>query len=417
MSSDLTLKKKIVFIMIPIVIFLGVMEIGLRKFGNFAPARDVCYHPVMGSSYCPDTRRKRVINSVAGWYGANSDGLMDKEYSAERVPGTVRIAVMGDSFVSAEGVSQEYHFHNLWEKWLPEKLGKPVEVISFGVRGTGTWQQLHMFNLKVKKYKPDLTILAFCWCNDISNNVDQFKSGNPNPLLNEFETDSFLQNIQVKRKNFNKWLWNHSALYQLSKDRYNHLELTIKNYFRPEYMKLSWKRKEFENKNNGKAENLFRTSPYPFITKVSLGSEGRVSELGPPPDEIPKDKKDSTSMVDDLFFFNSEGWQITKKLILKFNADAKSIGSDFLVLQLVGAFRAKNYPDLPDKSLTWFLKKENIKSLNLYEYFKNLEDGEFSPNFIPNDMHFSKKGHETFAKVTVDFLVEALKSSPNKNQL
>ena len=107
MSLDLTLRKKIVFSMIPIVIFLGVMEIGLRKFGDFAPARDVCYPPVMGSSYCPDPRRKLVINSVAGWYGANSDGLMDKEYSVERVPGTVRIAVMGDSFVSAEGVSQE----------------------------------------------------------------------------------------------------------------------------------------------------------------------------------------------------------------------------------------------------------------------------------------------------------------------
>jgi len=374
----------------------------------------------MGSSYCPDTRRKLVINSVAGWYGANSDGLMDKEYSVERVPGTVRIAVMGDSFVSAEGVSQEYHFHNLWEKWLPKKLDKPVEVISFGVRGTGTWQQLHMFNLKAKKYKPDLTILAFCWCNDIINNVDQFKSGNPNPLLNEFKTDSFLQNLQVKRKNFNKWLWNHSALYQLSKKRYNHLELTIKNLFRPEYMKQARKRKDFKNKNNknnGKTENLFLTTPYPFITKVLYDKEDRMSELGPPPDETPKDIKDKISIYDDLFFFNSEGWQLTKKLILKFNADAKSIGSDFLVLQLVGAFRAKHYPDLPDKSLAWFLKKENIKSLNLYDYFKNLEDGEFSPNFLPNDMHFSKKGHETLAKLTMDILVETLKSSPNKNQL
>jgi len=293
-------------------------------------------------------------------------------------------------------------------------------VISFGVRGTGTWQQLHMFNLKAKKYKPDLTIVAFCWCNDIINNVDQFKSGNPNPLLNEFKTDSFLQNLQVKRKNFNKWLWNHSALYQLSKKRYNHLELTIKNWFRPEYMKQAWKRKDFKNKNNennGKTENLFLTTPYPFITKVLYDKEDRMSELGPPPDETPKDIKDKISIYDDLFFFNSEGWQLTKKLILKFNADAKSIGSDFLVLQLVGAFRAKHYPDLPDKSLAWFLKKENIKSLNLFDYFKNLEDGELSPNFLPNDIHFSKKGHETLAKLTMDILVETLKSSPNKNQL
>ena len=119
-------------------------------------------------------------------------------------------------------------------------------------------------------------------------------------------------------------------------------------------MKQARKRKDFKNKNNknnGKTENLFLTTPYPFITKVLYDKEDRMSELGPPPDETPKDIKDKISIYDDLFFFNSEGWQLTKKLILKFNADAKSIGSDFLVLQLVGAFRAKHYPGLPDKSL------------------------------------------------------------------
>ncbi|HCG72140.1 MAG TPA: lipolytic protein G-D-S-L family, partial [Nitrospina sp.] len=59
--------------------------------------------------------------------------------------------------------------------------------INFGVGGTGTWQQSQMFHIKARKYKPDVTVLAFCWCNDVGNNIDKFKSGDRSPLLDEYE--------------------------------------------------------------------------------------------------------------------------------------------------------------------------------------------------------------------------------------
>ena len=388
---------------------MGIMELAVRKFGEFSPSRIRCYDPVVGSTYCPNAKQISKVGSVEGWVVSNSDGLLDQEYPIEKPPGALRVAVMGDSFVSAEAIPQEKNFHSLWEKWLPEKLKKPVEVISFGVMGTGTWQQLHMFHIKAKKYKPDLTVLAFCWCNDVLNNVDQFKSGNPNPLLNEFGSDSLLQRIQVKRKNFNKWLWNHSALYQLSRKRYNHLELTVKNMFRPEHMKPFFQREEYKKKDNkhrvgkhsGREESL-------IYRKVSWSREKegvvkKISTQGKPLNFV-----DTPSMDDDQFFIDSEGWRLTKKLIVKFRDDAKSIGSEFLVIQFVGGFKGRGYYELPDEGLESFLQEQGIRSVNLYGYYRGLSSEEFYPNFIPGDMHFSEQGHENFARMTVDALAAAL---------
>jgi hypothetical protein len=60
-------------------------------------------------------------------------------------------------------------------------------VINFGVGETGNWEQTQMFHIKARKYKPDLTVVAFCWCNDVENNIDKVKSGDMNPLLDEYE--------------------------------------------------------------------------------------------------------------------------------------------------------------------------------------------------------------------------------------
>ena len=57
-----------------------------------------------------------------------------------------------------------------------------------------------------------------------------------NPLLDQYEVEWY-KRLQVKRKNFNKWLWNNSGLYQFTRTRYNHLEHYFKRMFLPDYMK------------------------------------------------------------------------------------------------------------------------------------------------------------------------------------
>ena len=151
---------------------LIVMEIGLRVAG-FAHA----------SLYAPDERRGWVLRpSVTAWVGTEAGrrlvstsaaGLRDREHAIEKPPGTVRIAVLGDSFTEALQVAAEETFWAVLERLLrscPAYAGRAVEVINFGVGGYGTAQELLTWREQASHYAPDLVVLAFYTENDVLNN-------------------------------------------------------------------------------------------------------------------------------------------------------------------------------------------------------------------------------------------------------
>tara|TARA_Y100000588_G_scaffold66273_1_gene66635 strand:+ start:2955 stop:4040 length:1086 start_codon:yes stop_codon:yes gene_type:complete len=360
------------------------MEWGVRAFWEFEPNRVLCYHPVMGRSYCPNTKGYLTENKVKMHIKVNAGGLLGKAYPVNRVPGKYRIALLGDSFTSGEAVDPESKFSGVWEKNLSNKIPTGVEVINFGVGGTGTWQQLQMFHIKARKYKPDLTVVAFCWCNDIGNNIDKFKSGSMSPLLNEYEV-KWYKRLQVKRKNFNKWLWNNSALYQFTRTRYNHLEHYFKRMFLPDYMKKP-------ASYNEKKQNR------PLYTKIKIANN--------------KETKDTTSIFDDLFFFDSEGWDITRKLILKLKQEVQENRGELAVIHFGGLYQYRNFPTLPLKQFDTFLESEGISHFNNFDLFVKLEEELLNKNFIPNDGHFNEIGHRHFADFSTGFLLNLI----NKNK-
>ena len=382
MTQKLTKTKIFIFLTIPFLTFLLIMEWGVRAFWEFEPNRVLCYHPVMGRSYCPDTKGYLKENKVKMHIEVNADGLLGKAYPVNRVLGKYRIALLGDSFTSGEAVDPESKFSGVWEKNLSNKIPTGVEVINFGVGGTGTWQQLQMFHIKARKYKPDLTVVAFCWCNDIENNIDKFKSGSMSPLLNEYEV-KWYKRLQVKRKNFNKWLWNNSALYQFTRTRYNHLEHYFKRMFLPDYMKPA--------SYNEKKQNR------PLYTKIKIANN--------------KDTKDTTSIFDDLFFFDSEGWDITRKLILKLKQEVQENEGELAVIHFGGLHQYRNFPALPLKQFDAFLESEGISHFNNFNLFLKFDNELLNKNFIPNDGHFNEIGHQHFAELSIDFLFNLIDKS------
>ena len=379
MTQKLTKTKRLIFLTIPFLTFLLIMELGVRAFWEFEPNRVLCYHPVMGRSYCPDTKGYLKENKVKRQIEVNADGLLGKAYPVNRVLGKYRIALLGDSFTSGEAVDPESKFSGVWEKNLSNKIPTGVEVINFGVGGTGTWQQLQMFHIKARKYKPDLTVVAFCWCNDIENNIDKFKSGSMSPLLNEYEV-KWYKRLQVKRKNFNKWLWNNSALYQFTRTRYNHLEHYFKRMFLPDYMKPA--------SYNEKKQNR------PLYTKIKIANN--------------KDTKDTISIFDDLFFFDSEGWDVTRKLILKLKQEVQENEGELAVIHFGGLHQYRNFPALPLKQFDAFLESEGISHFNNFNLFLKFDNELLNKNFIPNDGHFNEIGHRHFADFSTDFLLNLI---------
>jgi len=130
----------------------------------------------------PDDDRGWALRpGVRGRFGAeggsfvviNQDGLRDRDHSRTKPSGTLRIAVLGDSYAEAIEVPVEQTFWSLLGGDLDRSgagHGRQVEVLNFGVRGYGTVQELLTLRCCVWDYFPDLVLLAFYSGNDVSDN-------------------------------------------------------------------------------------------------------------------------------------------------------------------------------------------------------------------------------------------------------
>ncbi len=102
--------------------------------------------------------------------------MRDIEHDLAKPEGTYRIAVIGDSYVTAQEVAfDETIFRQL--QLMLDGQARNVEVLGFGVRGFGTDQEYRLLENYALRYDPDLVILVFV-PNDIRNNLLALE-GNP----------------------------------------------------------------------------------------------------------------------------------------------------------------------------------------------------------------------------------------------
>ncbi len=116
----------------------------------------------------------------------NSQGLRDREHAVAKPPGTVRIAILGDSFAEALSVPAESAFWAVLERELNacKAFGdKRVEIINFGVSGYGTADELLTLRYRAWKYAPDIVLLAFFPGNDVRNNSRSLEPEKDRPFF------------------------------------------------------------------------------------------------------------------------------------------------------------------------------------------------------------------------------------------
>jgi lysophospholipase L1-like esterase len=120
----------------------------------------------------PFTQGCQTIEGSA-WVAINSHGYRDRERSVAKPEGTLRIAVLGDSFAEARQVALEDTFVAVLERLLAGDRrfdGRTIEVLNFGVSGYGTTQELLALRRDVLAFQPDQVILAMFTGNDIADN-------------------------------------------------------------------------------------------------------------------------------------------------------------------------------------------------------------------------------------------------------
>jgi hypothetical protein len=135
--------------------------------------------------------------------------------------GTLRVAVVGDSYIEARQVALEDSFGARLEAELGECAGRPVEVLAFGVSGYGTAQEYLLYDYRIRAYHPDVVVLALLTGNDLADNQPDTHQGDPPPYfaVGPDDTlvldDSFLRTEGYRARDSDSgslWIRRHSQL-------------------------------------------------------------------------------------------------------------------------------------------------------------------------------------------------------------
>lgn len=96
-----------------------------------------------------------LFNEGMGIGRYNSYGYLGKEYPPARKENTLRLALMGDSYVAGVQVMERHHFRSLVEDSLSSELGIEAEVLNFGKPGFDIADMYAFKENYVDKFSPD----------------------------------------------------------------------------------------------------------------------------------------------------------------------------------------------------------------------------------------------------------------------
>jgi lysophospholipase L1-like esterase len=197
--DDLPLSRKVAFsaaglllLLVAICILAALGELVMRAIGPQSDGQKIAVR-------YPDSPRRYGLapNARALQTGVlvqtNSLGFREREYPLERAPGKRRIVVIGDSYTFGLGVEFEQTYGKVLEARLGRELG-PVEVITFGVSGYNTVQELATLREHAAAFRPELIIVGF-----VPNDVERVDPASHAPttgqalgLHNEMKRHSLL---------------------------------------------------------------------------------------------------------------------------------------------------------------------------------------------------------------------------------
>lgn len=341
------------------VTFLAI-EVALRI--SDYPRREaklLCLDPIVHNVFCPN------VSGTAGHANTrvsiNKDGMADREYAYAKPAGTLRIVLLGDSVTASIYTAHGLKFEELWETALTRRLGRPVEILNFGLDGTGTWEQLQLFHLRARKFQPDYVVLGFFWGNDIWNNDVSLSRRRPNPLNDEYDVATWTMPFKVAHRNSIRWLWNHSAAFQLL----DTLKTTVET-------KLDYKR---------------------ALNRAQAAATGPV---------------DPDSVDDAALHWNSGAWDLTRKLILKLKAECDAVGAPLIVFGIPTLDQIARKKALPYAEFRTFLSANRIDGIDAFDALATLDANRKKALYIGDREHLSDEGHRFFADTALPRLEAAL---------
>jgi hypothetical protein len=389
-------KKKLLLILFGLVFGFLMSEIFLRVAGYSFP---IFYTTDYYRGFALQPNVEGHYQREGGSYvRINSEGLRDREHTKAKPANTIRIAVLGDSFVEAMHVPMEQTFWWLLQQRLQECNafpGKQVEVINFGVSGYGTAQELVTLRQNVWDYSPDLVVLAFTTINDVYDNSRALSQVENEPYFvyrnGELVYDASFRDSKTYRRydsrlnRIGRWIDNHLRTIQLI----HYVQFVAK-------LRLT----DWRNK------------------RKLAATQTRVAN------EAPKTLGANDLGIENMIYFEprdenwKEAWRVTEGLIKEMHDEVNQKGAKFLLVTLSSAIQV--YPDpavrqrflqqigadtifYPDLRLKTLADREQIDFLDLAKPMQTYADqNKVFLHGFGSDMgngHWNVEGHKIAAEL------------------
>ncbi|MFH1201749.1 MAG: hypothetical protein V1674_02535 [Candidatus Omnitrophota bacterium] len=300
----------------------------------------------------------------------NSKGFRGKEIPYQRTNNKKRILFLGDSFGWGFGVDNLKMYSSI----LQSKHDKILEVVNLSVSGYDLLKEYLMYKTEGIKYAPDIIILLFYIGDDIYPDL----------------TDEDINNIN-------------GPYFILKND-----EL----YFQPREFSLLTE-EEFEH--FGRRRGFLNDIRFIIQTHSAL-SNLLFERLSNFPQFIPFLRKMGGAFIVEqrMHKTTKEDVFITVKILKKFQTEAKSNNSDFIVILIPDTYHVdtaikKNFIDYKDRTyepifwLTKELESERIPCINLLEEFTSLKFRD-KRLYFTIDRHLNPEGNKALAGLIEEFL-------------
>lgn len=327
----------------------------------------------------------------------NAAGMYDSDHSRPKPENTFRILWMGDSFAQTLQVDESQTAHQQLENLLNQRLGRPerkFEVISAGVIGWSTGQELLYYRQMGRRYQPDLALLLFFMGNDVEDNlpghaltINGFNCFAPYfPVCQNGQLDSqpwyYIPGVEPAWEECpaaKKWLTGSLSWVQQNSQLFARLEPLL----------LS----RVERRTYGQEFGL----PFAALYLPQESAEVRY------------------------------GWQVAEELLSQFNREAAADGADFGVA-IIGpeeviwlsqlsdtqlqSFRqsdpilAQAEIDRPNRRLKNFLQGQSIPVVDLQQPMIDYIAATGAQLYLPIDRHWTAEGNRLAAELIFEWLVE-----------
>ncbi len=167
------------FILLGLLMGLAVAELTARLLGPpFGPsstraAKEVECDRLLGWRGISSASTVIDMEGYRHKVALNSRGMHDTEHRIEKKEGVFRIMMLGDSFVEAFQVAEHQTSHQVLEDILNSSAPPDIkfEVISAGVGGWGSGQELMYFLSEGRLYAPDLVLGLWFSSNDLQDDL------------------------------------------------------------------------------------------------------------------------------------------------------------------------------------------------------------------------------------------------------